>query len=259
MSDLPKRHWRDMAATDFGGDVSKWIAVLPLAAIEPHGPHLPLGTDAIIAEAMVERSIEILPADLPVSFLPVQQVAKSTEHVQFPGTVTLGWQAAIQNWIDMAESLSRSGVRKLVLVTSHGGNLAPMEIVAREMRARHSMLCVTTSWEKLGGYRGEEADIHGGHTETSLMLAIRPDLVDMDKAHDFASAQTVMKAGSKRLGFHSSDANIAWLASDLNEDGVVGNATTATAELGEHYLASAVEGFCELAAEIAAIDPPAKT
>lgn len=258
MSDLPKRHWRDMAAMHFGGDVSQWIAVLPLAAIEQHGPHLPLGTDAIIAEAMVELSIEILPADLPVSFLPVQQIAKSTEHVGFPGTVTLGWKAAIQNWIDMAESLSRSGVRKLVLVTSHGGNLAPMEIVAREMRARHSMLCVTTSWEKLGGYRGEEADIHGGHTETSLMLAIRPDLVDMDKAHDFASAQTVMKAGSKRLGFHSSDANIAWLASDLNEDGVVGNAMTATAKLGEHYLAAAVEGFCELAAEIAATDPPAK-
>jgi creatinine amidohydrolase len=254
----PRRFWRDMAATDFAGDTANWIAVLPLAAIEQHGPHLPLGVDALIAEAMVARCADELPAKLPVTFLPVQQIAKSTEHARFDGTLALGWETTIQNWIDVGDSLGRSGIRKLVIVTSHGGNFPAMEIVALEMRHRHAMLCVTTSWERLGGYRGEETDIHGGHTETSLMLAVRPDLVNMKEAQDFASAQTPMKANNKRLGFHSSDANIAWLAGDLNSAGVTGNAATATAELGQHYLASAVVGFCELAGEIAATDPPVR-
>lgn len=253
----PLRLWREMVTTDFDGDVSGWIVVLPLDAIEQHGPHLPLGTDALIAEALVERCADELPDELPVTFLPVQQIAKSTEHADFAGTLTLGWQATIRSWIDIGESLAQSGIRKLVLVTSHGGNMAAMEIAARELRLRHAMLCVTTSWEKLGGYRGEEADIHGGNVETSLMLAVRPDLVDMGKARDFTSAQTIMKAQNKRLGFHSSDANIAWQAGDLNKNGAVGNAAAATAGLGEHYLASAVDGFCELAAEITATSPPA--
>lgn len=256
---LPRRHWREMKTTDFDGDTEAWIAVLPVAAIEQHGPHLPVGVDAIIAEEMVKRCAEALDESLPVTFLPVQEICKSNEHARFAGTVTVGWRAVIESWLDIGASVARVGIGKLVLITSHGGNVSPMEIVARELRGSHDMVCVTTGWEKLGRFAAEGPngaggiDIHGGSTETSLMLAMRPDLVDMDKAEDFDSSQSAIKAANTHLGWHSSDANMAWLAGDLNPAGVVGDAASATAEKGQEAIDSMVEGFCRLAAEIHAM------
>ena len=258
-----RRYWREMPMTEFQGDLSEWIAVLPIAAIEQHGPHLPVGVDAFIAEGMVARTAEALPAESPVVFLPVEEVCKSNEHISYPGTLTIGWEAVIQSWIDIGESVARAGVRKLVIVTSHGGNVSPMEIVARELRARLAMMVVTTSWGRLGKWREiynygpDYTDIHGGTSETSVMLALRPELVDMAKAEDFASGQSEMKARFKRLGYHSSDANVSWLSEDLNPKGTVGDASAASAELGEKDIASMIAGFCELMREIEAAAPPA--
>lgn len=258
----PKRFWREMKTTEFDGDTSGWIAVLPVAAIEQHGPHLPVGVDAIIAEEMVARAAKVLDPGLPVTFLPVQEICKSNEHVRFAGTLTINWRTVISAWLDIGASLARAGIRKVVLITSHGGNVSPMEIVSRELRERHDFVCVTTSWAKLGQAdaiydRGPVVtDIHGGLSETSVMLAMRPDLVDMEKARDFGSAQTQMKADNDQLGWHSSNANIAWLAGDLNEDGVVGDAVAATAELGDREIVSMIDGFAKLMAEVAATNPP---
>ena len=197
-----KRFWREMPTTEFDGDTSDWIAVLPIAAIEQHGPHLPVGVDALIAEGMVERCAAVLPPDSPVTFLPLQEICKSNEHLGFAGTLTLDWDTTIHSWLEIGESVARAGVRKFVLVTSHGGNVPPMEIVARELRVRHGMLVVTTSWGRLGkwqeiyDYGSIFTDIHGGNSETSVMLALRPDLVDMSRAEDFASTQSDMKAPS---------------------------------------------------------------
>src|SRR5262244_1862154 len=120
---LPKRDWTEMTWTDLAGaDIGGWIAVLPLAAVEQHGPHLPLGVDSFIAEAYLARVHALLPADLPVSFLPLQKLGQSDEHVSFPGTLTLSSATVIKAWSEIAESVHRAGVRKLVLVTSHGGN-----------------------------------------------------------------------------------------------------------------------------------------
>jgi creatinine amidohydrolase len=260
----PKRWWRDMATTDFT-DCADWIAVLPVAAIEQHGPHLPIGVDAFLAEAMVARSIEMLSGDLPVTFLPVQEIGKSNEHIRFPGTLTIGWETVIRSWIDIGTSVARTGVRKLVLITSHGGNNAPMEIVARELRERLDMLVITTSWGRLGdwqqiyGFEGVITDIHAGLSETSPMLAVRPDLVDMKKARDFKSSQSDMKAKFDHLGWHGSDANAAWLAGDLNPEGPVGDAGSATAELGERDIESCVNGFCQLMEEVATMSAPERS
>lgn len=259
---IPKRYWRDMPTTAFEADTSEWIAILPLAAIEQHGPHLPVGVDAVIAEGMVARCAQALPETSLATFLPLQQVCKSNEHLSFPGTLTVGWEAIIKTWLDIGDSLARAGIRKLVLITSHGGNVAPMDIVARELRMKHHMLVVTTSFGRLGDwltiydYGPVMTDIHGGNAETSLMLALRPDLVDMDKAQNFTSAQEDMKARHTHLGYHASDANIAWASEDLNTAGTVGDASAASAANGERDIASTVAGFCRLIAEIEATPAP---
>ncbi len=256
-----KPFWRDMPTTAFDGDTSTWVAVLPVAAIEQHGPHLPLGTDAMIAEGLIERAVQAMPGDNAATFLPVQQIGKSNEHISFPGTLTLDWETTIKTLIETGDSVARAGVGKLLMITSHGGNVSSMEIAARELRIRHNMLVATTSWEKLGPPRIEPTDgsgfvdIHGGEFETSLMLALRPDLVEMEKAEDFASSQSEMKAKNRHVGFHTSDAGISWLAEDLNPKGVVGNAHAATAERGQDIIVSVVENFWRLIAEITLASP----
>lgn len=260
---LPKRHWREMTTEEFrSSDTAEWVAVLPIAAIEQHGPHLPVGVDALIAEGMVARVLALLPADLPIVFLPVQQVCKSNEHIAFPGTLTLGWETAIRTWLEIGESVARAGVRKLVIVTSHGGNAAPMEIVARELRQQHRMAVATTAWSRLGGTRvyeypeGPMVDIHGGLSETSMMLATRPDLVDRTRAEDFASAQTALRQGSAKLGYHMAEANLGWLANDLNPKGTVGDASKASAALGEADMTQQAEGFVALMRDMVRYRPP---
>lgn len=250
---LPKAFWREMTTRDFSdSDTSEWMAVLPIAAIEQHGPHLPVGVDALLAEGMVGRVVDALPEDLPAAFLPVQEVCKSNEHIAFPGTLTLTWETAIKTWLEIGESVHRAGLRKMIIVTSHGGNVPPMDIVARELRQTHGMAVATTAWTRLGGARAYEypdgpmVDIHGGLSETSMMLATRPDLVRMENAEDFASSQTALRQGSAKLGYHMVEANLAWLSNDLNPKGTVGDASRARADLGEADLVSQTEGFIAL-------------
>ncbi len=258
---LPKRHWREMTTRDFH-DTADWVAVLPLAAIEQHGPHLPVGVDTLIAEAMVSRAIAALPDESPLTFLPVQQVCKSNEHIGFPGTLTLDWDVAVKAWLQIGASVARAGVRKMIVITSHGGNVPPMDIAARELRQTHGMAVATTSWTRLSADRvydypeGPMVDIHGGLSETSMMLALYPDLVRMELAEDFASAQTALRQGSTRLGFHMAEANMAWLSHDLNPKGTVGDASRATAALGAEDIKRQIEGFVALAADMARVKVP---
>src|SRR6476661_4635522 len=137
---VPPRDWTDIHWPNIaGGEAARWIAVLPLAATEQHGPHLPLETDVLIGEAYLARVRELLPATLPVTFLPLQRIGISTEHIDFPGTLTLPTDVALRSWMALGESVARAGVRKLVMVTSHGGNSAGMTLVAHDLRAQHGM------------------------------------------------------------------------------------------------------------------------
>src|SRR3954449_11035019 len=125
----PPRDWTAIAWSDVTKqDAARWIAVLPLAATEQHGPHLPLRTDVLIAEAFLARVWELLPAQLPATFLPVEEIGISTEHADYPGTLTLSPEQALGKWLALGESVARAGIRKLVMVTSHGGNSAAMTI-----------------------------------------------------------------------------------------------------------------------------------
>jgi creatinine amidohydrolase len=259
---LPKPDWMEMTWQEIAGagtDTARWIAVLPLAAVEQHGPHLPLGVDTFIAEAYLARVRQILPADLPVTFLPVQRIGVSVEHVAFPGTLTLSASAAIAAWTEIGESLVRAGLRKLVLITSHGGNVAAMELVARDLRARHGMLAVTVGWHRFGypesTFSSEEKrhGIHGGDIETSLMLAGKPETVRREHAPDATPATIAMAEEFKWLGAYR-PAGFAWMTQDLNPTGAVGDATLATAAKGEAALAHGAKAFVELLCEIDRFD-----
>jgi creatinine amidohydrolase len=236
-----------------------WIAVLPLGAHEQHGPHLPFETDTLIVEGLVARLTAVLPANLPVTFLPVEPVGYSIEHMDVDGTRTLSFDEAIDRWLGIAEDLHRQGLRKLVMLNAHGGNSPLLTIVATEARVRFNMLAVATSWTRFGqpdGWITPEAkavDIHGGDIETSVMLALWPDSVDMTEAEAFSSRQSDFARNFKHLRAYGPHA-FGWKMSDLNEKGVAGDASVATAERGEQLVAHAVKGIVELLEDIAEFD-----
>ncbi|MEO1315285.1 MAG: creatininase family protein [Pseudomonadota bacterium] len=257
----PALHWRDMPSRAFE-DAQDWIAVLPIAAIEQHGPHLPVGVDSFIAEAMVARVMDRLavPDAPPITFLPVQQVCKSDEHLAFRGTLTLGWETAIRGWLEIGASVVRAGLRKLVIITSHGGNVAPMAAVARELRIAHDLLTVTTAWGSGVDMTdllptGETAyGIHGGAAETGMMLAIRPDLVDMARAEDFRTVELENARRFAALRTHGSVAT-GWMAQDLHPGGAAGDARAGTAVLGEALMARYADAFVALLGDLHSADP----
>jgi len=258
----PKRRWMEMTwqeIADAGEATRRWIAVLPLAAVEQHGPHLPLGVDSFIGEAYLARVRDILPAELPVTFLPVQRIGVSVEHLAYPGTLTLSAATAIAAWTELGESIARAGLRKLVLVTSHGGNVAAMELVARDLRTRLDMLAVTVGWHRFGypegTFSGEEKrhGIHGGDIETSLMLAAKPETVRMEKSPNATPESVAMAREFKWLGAYR-PAGFAWMTQDLNATGAIGDATQASAEKGEAAFSRGAQAFIELLREIDRFD-----
>ncbi|MCV0394828.1 MAG: creatininase family protein [Rhizobiaceae bacterium] len=248
--------WGDFRTAEFEGlDADSTIAVLPVAAIEQHGPHLPVSTDFSIMNGMLETVFPLLPADLDVRFLPVQAAGKSNEHIQAPGTLTLTPLAVIQSWADLGASVARAGIRKLVIVNSHGGNEEIMGIVARELRVAFRMMAVKTGWLRFGAPENLFAEeewrlgIHGGEVETSLMLHFRPDLVDMSRAEHFRSA-TERADGRFEFFKPQGQHGFAWIASDINPAGVAGNAAAATAEKGAATARHQAEGFVRLLKEV---------
>ncbi len=260
MAILPKREWSEMTWADFtAADTSRWIAVLPLAATEQHGPQLPLGVDGFIAEAYLARVYALVPAALPVSFLPLQRIGQSDEHVAYPGTLTLSAATVIRAWTEIGESVARAGLRKLVMVTSHGGNVSAMEIVARDLRVRLGMLVVTVGWHRFGypdgTFDAEERrhGIHGGDIETSLMLAGRRESVDMARAPSEKPTSVGMAHEFKWLGAFR-PAGFGWMTQDLHPSGAVGDASRATADKGAAALAHGAEGFVDLLREVDRFD-----
>jgi creatinine amidohydrolase len=248
-------HWPDMA----GSDPARWIAVLPLAATEQHGPHLPLGTDVMIGEAYLARVRELLPANIPATFLPQQTTGISTEHIHYPGTLSLPADVALKTWTVLGEGVAYAGIKKLVIVTSHGGNSAAMSLVAQELRAQYGLFVVTTSWSRLCAaerlFSAEEVrhGIHGGAVETSIMLARYPESVRKEAIADFRPASVAMEKDYRWLSAQR-PAPFAWQAQDLHESGAMGDATKASAAYGEQLLDHGARAFCELLEEVDGFD-----
>jgi creatinine amidohydrolase len=255
-STLPPRDWTEIRWPEISAaSAERWIAVLPLAATEQHGPHLPLGTDVMIAQAYLARVRELLPDTVPATFLPLQPVGISTEHIGYPGTLTLPTDIALKNWMALGESVARAGVRKLVIVTSHGGNSAAMTLVAQDLRAQYGLLAVTTGWSRFGApdglFSAEELrhGIHGGAVETSIMLARYAEQVRRDAIADFRPASIAMEKDFRWLSTQR-PAPFAWQIQDLHESGAAGDATLASAEKGEKLLDHGARAFCELLEDV---------
>lgn len=261
---LRSRFWADLSTLDFArlqasGEAARVIAMLPVAAIEQHGPHLPVSVDQALVDGIVGASLPLLPADLPVLVLPTQAVGKSNEHLRFPGTLTLSAETLIRLWTEIGESVARAGVRKLVLFNAHGGQVSVMDIVARDLRARCELLVYSVNWFNLplgdavdGRFTPEEHrfGIHAGDIETSMMLALRPQLVDMAQARDFRSTSQDRAAAFPILG-NGRTAKLGWQMQDYNPQGAAGNAALATAEKGRAVVDAAAQQLALLLQEVA--------
>lgn len=244
--------WNELNTHDFAAlSADTTIAVLPIASTEQHGPHLPVATDVAIANGMLAELRRQRRDDLDILVLPTQEIGKANEHIYGPGTLSLGAELLIQVWTAIGAKVAEAGLRKMVIVNSHGGNVDIMSIVARELRVRHQMAVVSTQWGRFGNPAGMISEhemkfgIHGGEVETSLMQHFRPDLVHMEKAQNFISKAEWMREQSlyiQPLPPHS----LAWIAHDLNPEGVVGDASIGTAAKGEAICRHQVEGFLNM-------------
>ena len=268
---LNTHFWSDLNTHDFAGmDKSRAVAVLPVAATEQHGPHLPLSVDTDIVNAVIARSVSVLQIQapsLPVYFLPTQAVGLSPEHAAFAGTLTLKPETLIRLWTDIAESVKAAGIHKLVLFNAHGGHVGAMDVVARDLRARLGMLVYSVNWYQLPLLDAEGRDlnalfsdhehrfgVHAGDVETSVMLALKPHAVRMDKAQNFKSTSEQRAAKFPILG-NGKSAKLAWQMQDYNAMGAAGNAAAANVEKGQAMLAAAGQSLAQLFMEIDQLPP----
>ncbi|MFS2052255.1 creatininase family protein [Variovorax sp. CT11-76] len=252
------RFWSQLSTRDFAAlDVAATVAVLPLGATEQHGPHLPLGVDTVLADGIVAAALPLLPAELPVLFLPTQQIGLSPEHARFAGTLTLSSETLIRMWSEIGAGVARAGVKKLVLFNAHGGHVGAMDIVARELRAAHGLIVYSASWFNLplgeAGARFSAHEhrfgVHAGEIETSMMLALAPQLVRMDAAQDFRSSSEQRAADYAILG-NGRSAKLGWAIEDYNAQGAAGNAAAATASAGQAVVDAAAAPLALLLAEV---------
>ncbi|MFZ2123436.1 MAG: creatininase family protein [Rhodoferax sp.] len=263
----PSRFWADRTTLDFerlraSGVPARTIAVLPVAATEQHGPHLPLSVDTVLVDGIVAAALDHLPAELPVLFLPTQAVGLSPEHARFPGTLTLKNETILRLWTDIGESVAAAGISKLVLFNSHGGHVSVMDLVARDLRARLDMLVYSVSWFNLPLMDAQGRDvnalfsaeehrfgIHGGDIETSMMLALDPTRVDMAQARNFASKAQARASQFEILG-NGKSARLGWQTQDYHPAGAVGDAASATAAKGQALVDAAGLALARLLTEV---------
>lgn len=254
----PSRYWDELTWQDFQTlDRERAVAILPVAATEQHGPHLPLSVDAAINRGVVTRTLELLPVDLPVLVLPALPVGYSPEHGAFPGTLSIGAPLLQQLWMEIGCSVHRAGLRKLLIFNSHGGQPQVAEIVARDLRAQLAMMVVIAHSYGFGEPAGLFSDaerrhgIHGGAIETSQILHLRLDLVRQDKLADFPSAAAMVEQTHRELRV-TGETSLGWQTQDLNAQGACGDASAASAAKGQALIDHTARRLATLLAELSA-------
>jgi creatinine amidohydrolase len=244
------KQWTEMIATEFAGSLADKVFVLPVAANEQHGPHLPIGTDAFILEGILRVAMRA-PGPVRAIVLPLQPIGWSVEHGGMPGTLSIDANLLTSAWVGLGHWIASAGGRRLLILNSHGGNASVVATTAMRLRAEQGLFVVNAHWEALA--RAEELapagappqDWHAGWIETSIMLHLRPDLVAMDRA--------VIGAFRHPEGLPpNGPASWAWMTTDLSANGVIGDPRLASAARGAQLVERAVAGLAELLKHMAA-------
>lgn len=254
---LKSRYWWDLSARDFAAlDMSKVVALQQVGAVEQHGPHLPVRVDAAINDGIVGHALGLMPDDLPVLVLPPMPVGKSNEHLAFPGTLSFSYETLARMWTEIGESVHRAGCRRIVYYNSHGGQPQIMDVVTRELRVKLGMLAVGCSWFRtidsgdLIDAQERKHGIHAGQSETSIMLHLHRDLVDMTQAKDFVPLSVRLEKEGAMLTPEGA-VGFGWQMQDLNAAGAAGNAAAANAETGRELVERAARALVRLLGEVA--------
>ncbi|MGA1156865.1 MAG: creatininase family protein [Ilumatobacteraceae bacterium] len=252
MAVLPERHLADLTGPEVLTNLSeRSILIQPLGAVEQHGPHLPLSTDLVIAEATAEAAVAVA-SDLDVWLLPPLAYTKSNEHAWSSGTIWLSATTLLAVLDDIGRCVARTGARKLVFLNGHGGNSALAAVANRELRLAHGLMTFLVHPFVPADQGGASADgeagagVHGGTDETSVMLHLRPDLVDMSQAvanvpHWLQEFERVRFGGSVPFG---------WTSDDFGPHGHIGDPTAATPELGKALFERGVDHVAQALREI---------
>ncbi|NYF11400.1 creatinine amidohydrolase [Leifsonia sp. AK011] len=211
------------------------IIVLPVGSIEHHGPHLPLSTDLIMADELSRRIVEASPLD--VWLLPPLAFTKSDEHDWAPGTVWIGWETLMRTVVEIGDSIAATPARTLVFYNGHGGNIALLQVALREIRRRTGLRTFLMSASVPAGETEAGFGIHGGHGETSLIMALRPDLVHLTMTERWVPDHL---AEFEQVKFNGGPVAFGWVSNDFGPSGVVGDPTTANLAEGEALLAASV-------------------
>ncbi len=251
------RDWGDLTTRDFAHvDWERTVALLPVGAIEQHGPHLPVRVDAAINAGILAAARGRLAADCELLVLPAQDVGKSDEHGAFPGTLSISHDTLGRYWYELAASVHAAGCRRLIVFNSHGGQPQLIDLLCRDLRVRLGMFAVNCAWFNLIDMNDlfDDAElrhgIHGGAVETSMMLHLHPGLVRRSELRDFRSLSETVERENQllrvegRIGF-------GWQTQDLNLDGACGNAMQADAGRGAVLVARAAQALATLIDEVA--------
>lgn len=253
---LKSHWWWDLTTQDFADiDAERVVAILPVGAVEQHGPHLPVRVDAAINAGIITRAVELMPAECPALVLPMTAVGKSDEHLSFPGTLTLSYETLARVWFELGESVHRAGIRKILFFNSHGGQPQLLEIVCRELRVKLGMYAVSAMWPRLIDMDAlfdpdeNRHGIHAGQSETSVMLHLHPELVEMHRAENFVPLSVEIERETEILG-RGGSVSFGWQAQDLHPKGACGDATKAAAALGAITVERAAQRLVVLIDEI---------
>lgn len=258
---MTHRLWAELKSAELASLVNDaTVALLPVGAIEQHGPHLPLSTDATLGEGMALEAAKRV-SNANVLILPTIAYAKSDEHLSFPGVLTLDATTLLATIVQIGKSVTRSGVRRLVLLNAHGGNVPVLQLAARTLRIEANMLVVCAGWMSMGFPENllpenEARDgIHAGFVETAAMLYFRKDLVAMDKAKDFVPATRAVAKENSVLRL-AGPVSVGWMMQDLHPEGAAGQASLATEAAGQTIVEHAATRYARLLDEVAAYAIP---
>ena len=250
-------YWGELTTQSFGSiNGESTIALLPIAAIEQHGPHLPLDTDAQICGGLVERVMASPLAGHQIIALPLMKIGESSEHSDFPGTLSLLPEHLISLWTSLGKQVAKVGIKKLLILNTHGGQPSVVDLVAQRLRTENAMLVVGLNSFRLGIpndlFASQEIKdgIHAGEIETSMMLYLNPRLVKMELSQHFVSRSPLTKGDYKYIGLHGF-ARAAWQAQDLNHNGAIGNAANADPEKGGLLIDHMVNKILEVLSDMA--------